>query len=203
MGMCKVIFLFLPIILLFNCESNNLESPFFNGEVRIEKSTQKKIIKEIKSLKTLEEKEKYLLDISEQDQKIRQGQEDELKQKFGYKSKEVRDFVEKFVRTDAINFLKIKEYLKIHGYPDPAFFSTKASGTVVLIMLHQDYDKQLEISPIIWEAYRDGNLEASQLSFLLNRMHILKFGKSYEIEGAFTPENEIKQIMEALDLKND
>ncbi|TYP76980.1 hypothetical protein [Aquimarina intermedia] len=100
---------------------------------------------------------------------------------------------------DDQNFIKIMQYLEAYGYHDDAIKSIKARSAVATVTLHQQPNNKLLVYPYLKKAYEQGNLEAEKFSFVLNRMHINKFGKSYI--HARTEEQNIVELLDILGLE--
>ncbi|MBG6133456.1 hypothetical protein IWQ47_004866 [Aquimarina sp. EL_43] len=156
----------------------------------------------ILSLDTQEKKEQFLIDLHDKDQDVRNSdREHEILKRNNYntQSQQYQEFVERCIYTDAINFKKIKKYLEIHRYP---IFKPKHDNSISairLICLHQSFDKQLELFPYLYKAYNDGFINSERFSFLLNKMHIMKYGESHP--HAISYEENVEQLLEKLQLK--
>ncbi|WP_147405013.1 hypothetical protein [Aquimarina sp. AD10] len=165
------------------------------------KKNQISINNQILSLTTQKTKEQFLEGLFDSDQAARNsGVELEILKRNNYdqKSEEYQDYIRKMIETDSINFLKSKKYLEVYGHPNTKDFSSKASYAVKTICLHQTYKKQLELFPYMYEGYTKGYLTNESFSFLLNRLHINKYGTSYP--QAINDEENIKQLLEKLKL---
>lgn len=156
----------------------------------------------IVSLDTQEKKEQFLADLHDKDQDVRNtDRENEILKRNNYntRSQEYQEYVERGIYVDAINFQKIKKYLEIHNYPTFKPNNDNSISAIRLICLHQSFDKQLELFPYLYNAYNDGYLNSERFSFLLNKMHIMKYGESHP--HAISYEENIEQLLEKLQLK--
>ncbi len=166
--------LFLIVMLLFySCEKekklndpkNNLHSVDF----------------EILQLKTDKQKESFLTRVFESDQEVRKPEEkNEILKRNNYdlNSKDFKEYVIKGAKVDSLNFYKIRKYLYAFGYPSFQMENFKASSAIHTILLHQSFDRQMQLIHYPLEAYRQGKISGESFSFLLNKMHLNRFGKS-------------------------
>ena len=89
----------------------------------------------IKDLTKIEDQKAFLLKIAIDDQSVRKISNDAL-QTYGYKSPEHLETVKQFIKVDSINFLLIKEYLDVHGYPTLDDHGEEAVHAPWIIMQH-------------------------------------------------------------------
>ncbi len=156
----------------------------------------------ITSLHTKERKEKFLIDLLQRDQEVRDSDKKlEILKRNNYdmKSEEFQNYARKMVDTDSINFLKAKKYLEAFGYPDYLESDSKANYALNVTALHQPFKRQLVLFPYIYKAYNDGLINSERFSFFLNKMHIHKYGESHP--HAITYEENIEQLLDKLQLK--
>lgn len=156
----------------------------------------------VSSLKTIEKKEKFLISIDSSDQNARDPERklDILKRNnYNTNSHEYQEYLKRMMYVDSINFIKVKKYLEIHGYPTFGSHDYRVSLAIRLVCLHQsNYQKQLELFPYIHKAYKTNLIEADHFSFLLNSMYQFKFRKQHP--QAISNEENIKQLLEKLKL---
>lgn len=146
----------------------------------IKKNQTENCIDSIICLKTNEEKEGFLFDIFQDDQTYRNQTSQILKKNnYDFNSLEYKNHIEKINIQDSVNFEKVLLYLKLHGYPDFTFANELASYAITAVALHQPYDNQLLLIPYLKQAYEEQYYSSKNFSFLLNRMHIMKYDKSY------------------------
>ena len=151
----------------------------------------------ILSLKSQEQKEHYLSKIFDEDQEVRNPDRKlEILKRNNYdmKSEEFMSYRRNMIHMDSINFIKISKYLKTYGYP--TFETSKAKSAINAVFLHQSLEKQMMLFPYLYKGYKDGYIGNKTFSFLLNRMYIMKFGKSHP--QAITEEKNIEQLLNEL-----
>ncbi|WP_109436334.1 MULTISPECIES: hypothetical protein [Aquimarina] len=154
------------------------------------------------SLNTQEKKEKFLADLFQQDQNVRNAdRENEILKKNNYdiNSSEYKEYRRKINEVDSLNYLKTSKYLKEYGYPTFKSDNHKVAPAIKTICLHQPFDKQAVLFPYIYKAYNNGFINREHFSFLLNKMHIMKYGESHP--HAVNYEENIEQLLEKLQLK--
>ena len=162
------------------------------------------IDEDVKSLNTIEKKEIFLVSLFSKDQSVRNEKKElEILKRNGFdmSSDEYQEYVKEMITVDSINFLHAKKYLESYGYPASKNFSYKASYAITTICLHQRYEKQLILFPFIYRAYKNKDLSRDDFSFLLNRMHINKYGDSHP--HAVTNEENIKELLDKLELNSE
>ncbi|EZH75011.1 hypothetical protein ATO12_09785 [Aquimarina atlantica] len=155
----------------------------------------------ITSLNTQEKKEKFLVNLFQQDQNVRNSdRENEILKRNNYNvdSSEYQDYRRRIKEVDSLNYLSILKYLKEYGYPVFKSKNPKVIPAIRTVCLHQSFNKQLELFPYLYKAYNDGFINSEEFSFLLNRMHIMKYGESYP--HAISYEENIEQLLEKLQL---
>ena len=95
---------------------------------------------QILSLVSQERKEKFLVDLFESDQSVRDSEivlEILKRNDYDKKSKEYQNHLRTMMKTDSINFLKIKRYLEVYGHPKTKDFSSKSNHAITTIAIHQ------------------------------------------------------------------
>jgi len=166
-----------------------------------------KEVEEIENLKRIEQKNNFLMNLWESDQKIRDGTGQELISKFGYKSDEHNAYRAKAIKTDKRIFLKLKTYLEIHSYPqNKEEYHWKAINAFPIIIGHNsNYKEQEAILNHLIESYKKGYCDKGELIWVLGEMYESKNrGKRYEMKSkVFTPEQEFQELSEALNIKID
>ncbi len=135
------------------------------------------VVVEIAALDTPEKHTAYLDSLFVWDQAVRQPGSDK-----GGMSKR-----------DALNLLRVQTYLDDHGWPE-------GGRGISTVLLHQSYEEQLNLFPVVNAAYRSGNYPTEDFMFLLGRMHLNRFGEPYVPEGAHRPEALIGQLIERMEL---
>lgn len=177
------------IVLVFSCTKKP------NHDPSKEKSDDLNSL--ITNLDTQEKKEEFLAELFLNDQKVRNPDQELIilrANNYDMNSLPHRDYRRKMRQTDSINFLKVKTYLEIYGYPDFLGSDSKASYGLHAVSLHQSFEKQLILLPYMHKAYINNLIDSERFSFFLNKMYIHKFGKSYP--HAISNEENIKQLLE-------
>ena len=196
MKVSNTIFLILMLICVTNCDVDK-KSPS-----AIEKQTSLDIDSEINSLVSVEKKEKFLININYKDQDVRnpdRAYEILKKNNYDKNSYEYQKYLGRMIYVDSLNFVKVKKYLEVYGYPTFKSDNHRVGSAIRSVCMHQPtYQKQLELFPYIYKAYKDSLITADNFSFLLNNMHRHKFGDSYP--HAISNEENIKQLLEKLNL---
>jgi hypothetical protein len=157
--------------------------------------------KEIRKLKTNEDKRAYLEQIMEDDQRVRGTEGAKIMLSYGKRSKEYKAYVKAKLDQDSINLENIETYLNIHGYPGKELGEDATSAPWMVIHHAQGYETRERNFEIVYGAYLNGDIDDGSMSFYLGRMYQMKFGKLIDLESPFTPEEEINQLIEALELE--
>lgn len=137
-------------------------------------------------------KQEFLEVIYKDDQRVRTN---------GHKEREVNTI-------DASNLEKIEAYLEKWGHPSKEIHGRKAADAPWLVIHHQPTLPTPEKCiirrkhfPIIYQAYLDGHIEDGAISFYLNRIYQSEKGQRFEIESPYMPQEELDQLMSALNLR--
>ena len=183
-----LIFISLFFFTFFGCQKTN--------------STNRIIDRELEKLKTIEDKKAYLEAIFEADQELRRSSEDsEIMLKYGVNSKEHIAFTKRMIAQDSINLIKIEKYLAKYGYPKLKDFGEIATCTPNVVIHHaQSYEARERNFECLYGAYLNGN--NGGMAMLLGRMYRMKYRKSFRIDGPFTSEGEINQLISKLGLES-
>jgi len=180
---------------------------FYSCDHSTNSTNKNSIIAEINVLKTVEEKDKFLYNLWQEDQKFRKGEEGDLIAKFGYKSKEHKAYLEKWENNDKEVFQKLKNYLQVHGYPkDKSKYHELSLNAFPIIIGHNhNFKAQKELLPYIHQAYKSGHCDLDDVIWVLGEMYESKNrGRRYNMKSdRFTPEQEFKELVEALNLNLD
>lgn len=110
-----------------------------------------------------------LLKIFSDDQKGR-GQLNQVQEKFGYKSKEVRALWNSIERTDRRNLAQVKEIMAKHGWVGPDKVGGQASNTIFLVIQHSDQKTQEKYLPLMRDAVKSKKARADSLALLEDRV---------------------------------
>lgn len=177
----------LLLLLFFSCQQATLKKSIIDQE--------------IEKLVTIEDKKNYLEAIFEADQKLRRdGQSSEIMLKYGNKSKEHLAFIRRIITLDSINLIKIEKYLAKHGHPVLENFGEIATCTPNVVIHHaQGYEARERNFECLYEAYLKG--DNGGMAMFLGRMYRMKYRESFRIEGPFSSETEINQLIAKLGLE--
>lgn len=162
-----------------------------------------KIVNQVKNLETVEQKQEFLKEIYMSDQRVR-NQQQEATRKFGYKSQQELEALDKMMSTDKLNLMKIEAFLDEHGYPKKEELGGKAPAAPWLIIHHaaSGNDIRRKYFPMIYEAYERGDVNGGALSLYLYRMYnIQSNGGRVEWDRPFTEEEEIDTMLQLLNLQ--
>jgi len=163
--------------------------------------TIQQIDQEVATLTTIEKQTKFLEHILAKDQEVRHFETEQL-QKFGYDSKEHQLAVQNWWKTDDLNLFKIEAYLKTYGYPTIKEHGKEAVRAPWLVIHHApgDVEPRKRNFKYLYEGFKQGDLEADQLTFFLNRMYDKKFGYRIEWNRPYKTEEELDTLFKSLDL---
>lgn len=124
-------------------------------------------------------------------------------EKYGYDSPEHQQSIVDLMTTDKINLAKIEAYLAAYGHPKKAIHGKKACGVPRLVIHHASFENapRYRNFPIIYRAYKDGDITDTDITFHLNRMHENHLGYRIQWEGAYRVEEELDTLFSALKLQ--
>ncbi len=180
-----ILFLF---ALLFGCQANT-------------QTSYAEVDNEIAGLTSNEQKKNYLEKIMEDDQAVRGDQKSEIILKYGHNSPEHIAYAYKMISQDSLDLVKIERYLKQYGYPNKSELGKSAALAPWLVIHHsQTYTERERNFKYIYGAYLNGDIDDTAFSMYLNRMYEFKNNNRFQIESPFTSEDEIEQLISALDL---
>jgi hypothetical protein len=110
-----------------------------------------------------------LLAILEEDQKYRQ-QLGGLEKKYGWDSKEMKDFWVIINKADSLNLIKIKAVLDKNGWVGADKVGNEASNAIFLVIQHSDLPTQQKYLPMMREAVKNKKASGSSLALLEDRV---------------------------------
>lgn len=184
----KIWFTLLIFTVCFSCQSD-------------QKSESAGIIEEVKNLNSNEAKQAYLEQVFSDDQAVRNGEGQEILIQFGQDSEEYRNHTQAQWDQDDLNLKKVEAYINIHGHPDRETLGETASITPWAVIHHsRDYHARDRNFETIYAAFLNDNIDDGALSFYLGRMYRMKFGERLKMESPFTIQDELKTLIEKLDL---
>lgn len=139
----------------------------FVGKVKANKDEAEKYFDKLLVIK--------LEQIHEEDQKYRM-QINEIQQKYGWSSDEMKAHWKLINEADAINQVKVEKILKTRGWLGPKVVGRDGSRTLFLVIQHADLKTQLKYLPMMRKALKEGNIEPSSMALLEDRV-ALRQGK--------------------------
>ncbi|MEM9986936.1 MAG: DUF6624 domain-containing protein [Bacteroidota bacterium] len=101
---------------------------------------------------------------------------DEIEEKYGRDSEEMRAQWKLIQRTDSVNLIEIKKILDERGWLGPEVIGAQGNSTLFLVIQHSDLETQLTYLPMMKEAVQQGNAAPSSLALLEDRV-ALRQGK--------------------------
>ena len=107
--------------------------------------------------------------IYQEDQKYRH-QLDEVEEKYGRDSEEIKAHWKLINEKDSINLIEIKKILDERGWLGKEIIGGQGNGTLFLVIQHSDLETQLKYLPMMREAVKKGNANASSLALLEDRV---------------------------------
>ena len=113
--------------------------------------------------------------VYQDDQKYRREVE-EIQNKYGHNSEEVRQHWELINKQDSINLIKVENILEEHGWLSTQEVGRHANSALFLVIQHADIKTQEKYLPILREAVKKGDARAADLALLEDRV-ALKQGK--------------------------
>jgi len=134
-----------------------------------------KIIKDLQDKVDLQEAnydkplQKELISIFYDDQNIRQ-QYIGAQRKYGFENKIVDSIGSIMAKKDRINLTKIKKIINEKGWVGKDKVGQQASTTIFLVIQHSDLKTQQHYLPIMRDAVKKGNADASSLALLEDRV---------------------------------
>jgi len=111
--------------------------------------------------------------IYKEDQEYRQ-QINEIGEKYGWESDEVKDHWKIISEKDSINLIKVKTILDERGWLGADIIGNQGNSTLFLVIQHSDLEIQEKYLPMMQEAVKKGNARASSLALLEDRVALRK-----------------------------
>lgn len=160
------------------------------------------IDRELNSLVSKEDHRRYLEQIFEQDQALRQGQSAEIMLQYGKASKEFENFLRLSNSQDSLNLVKIERYLKRFGHPEKNEVGEIAAQTPWAVIHHAPTEAERERNfEYLYQAYLDGNLDENAMSFYLGRMYQIRFRRRLAMQEPYTQQDAINEMIRRLGLE--
>lgn len=99
---------------------------------------------------------------------------DEIKEKYGWESEEMKAYVKIIQEQDSINVVKVTNILDERGWLGPDIIGNQGSLTLFLVIQHSYPETQEKYLPVMREAVKKGNAHAAHLSLLEDRVALGK-----------------------------
>lgn len=125
--------------------------------------------------------------IYQEDQKYR-IQLQEIEKQYGWESNEVKDHWKIINERDSINLIKVKKILDERGWLGSNIVGDQGNSTLFLVIQHSDLETQEQYLPMMRDAAKKGNADASSLALLEDRVALRKGEK--QIYGSQIGRNE-------------
>jgi len=123
---------------------------------------------------TLTESLKVELDsVLVSDQRVRKEYED-IKNKYGVNSKEVKALLKEWKKIDSINCVKVTAIIDKYGWLGKDEVGRKGNSALFLVIQHSDLRIQEKYLPIMRKAVKEGKAEAPSLALLEDRVLVLQ-----------------------------
>ena len=110
-----------------------------------------------------------LLAIFDDDQKYRM-QINEVGQKYGFESNEIKTLWKTMEEKDSLNLLEVKTILDQHGWVGEDKVGGQANAALFLVIQHADLPTQQKYLPMMREAVKAGKAQPSSLALLEDRV---------------------------------
>jgi uncharacterized protein YfbU (UPF0304 family) len=110
-----------------------------------------------------------LLTIFDEDQKYRL-QINEVSQKYGFESKEIKALWETIEEKDSLNLLEVKAILDQYGWVGEDKVGSQANLSLFLVIQHADLATQQKYLPMMRQAVKEGKAQSSSLALLEDRV---------------------------------
>jgi hypothetical protein len=103
------------------------------------------------------------------DQKYRE-KTDEIAEKYGLQSSEMKEIWKTMLIMDSLNLIKVKKIIDENGWLGSDIIGEKGNKTLFLVIQHSDYKTQAAYIPVLREAVKNHNAKASHLALLEDRV---------------------------------
>lgn len=157
---------------------------------------------EINQLTTYEMQSKFLEQIFDLDQKVR-NDKTTIEQKYGRQSKEYKNALDIFINADNINLTKIEAYLEKYSYPSIKTHTEKAISAPFFVIHHKpSKDTSTKHFKTLYKAYKKGDLDGGLFTLYLGRFYDVMHNTRLDLVSPYTEEFEVDTLIKALDLIN-
>ncbi len=99
---------------------------------------------------------------------------DEIKEKYGWESEEMKAYVKIIQEQDSINVFKVTNILDERGWLGPDIIGNEGNLTLFLVIQHSYPETQEKYLPVMREAVKKGNAHAAHLALLEDRVALGK-----------------------------
>lgn len=146
---------------------------------------------------------RHILDsINIEDQKYR-SDVDSINKAFGWSSDEMKDHWTKINEVDASNLVIVEDILAKHGWLSAEQVGGRANSTLFLVIQHSNQDIQEKYLPMMRQAVKDGNANASSLALLEDRIGLGKGElQVYGSQVGTNPETQELYVLPLIDPDN-
>lgn len=118
-----------------------------------------------------------ILDTIYQEDQTYRRQISEIEEKYGRDSEEMQAHWQLIHDKDSINLIKIRKILDERGWLGPDVIGGQGNSTLFLVIQHADLETQEQYLPMMREAVKKGDAQASSLALLEDRVALRKGGK--------------------------
>lgn len=118
-----------------------------------------------------------VLDTIYQDDQKHRLQLDAAEEQHGWNSKEVQTLWRSIHDKDSVNVLKVQHILDTRGWLGADSIGVQGNATLFLVIQHAELAVQEQYLPMMRDAVRKGNAQASSLALLEDRVALRKGGK--------------------------
>jgi len=140
--------------------------------------------------------------IYDDDQKYRK-QIDEIQEKYGRESEEMKSHWEIIKQKDSVNLIRVKKILDEKGWLGADVVGGKGNQTLFLVIQHADIETQEKYLPVMREAVKKGNASSSSLALLEDRVALRRGEKQiYGSQIGYDKEREEYYVLPLLDPDN-
>lgn len=144
-----------------------------------------------------------ILDTVQADDQKYRAEVDEIVNKYGPDSKEMKDLWKKLAVVDSINLLKVSKILDQHGWPGTETVGSKGATAIFLVIQHADLQTQEKYLPLLKEAVKKGRVSPTYQAYLEDRMQLRQNKKQiYGTQLEVDPKTGKNRLLPLLDPKN-
>lgn len=143
----------------------------------ITNTTSKTMLQTIANKKILYDSVKQvLIQVDVDDQKYR-NEMDQVQEKYGGNSKEMKDLFKNMGIADSLNLIIVEKIIDKYGWLGADEIGNQANTALFMVIQHNNLKTQEKYLPVIREAVRNGKAKASDLALLEDRV-ALQEGRS-------------------------